>query len=484
MSAVELDLIAAMIDQQNLDPLTQGWVRDTHCLTEQGRALFHFLVNYQHITNGTAHVPSRQVIASRFQGIILPATAGNESLSALAHEVRTNKMRADIRQLSEDLATLSGMTDPTESFADLRKQLDLVMVDAVADEDLSFDVALDNIMEAYASGNILPNGIPWPWQTLTDGTRGMHRGEFYLIAGRPKSRKTFIALSVAAFVFQQFGTRVLFVSPEMPQQQIMLRFAATIAALHYSQFKATELTPEEEQQLVAMACTYGRRQLETPDPVMDSTGDVHIPMPREGTFIVTRAGKGGMPYIASKIKQHRPTLVVIDSVYRIFDSNSKKRDMDWKNVGNISRDSKDMAMSEDVIVLATHQLNREAEEKVGGLQNLALTDAFAQDCDLAMRAITAKRRHGDKTALVVLGGRETASEGVIINNIPCSDYSEIAPITSRKLVLRMLTEEEEEDAEDQLASGGKTAAKPGKAVNRLMQKLAQTDAPDSVDASA
>lgn len=450
MSTIALEAIAGMIKLGDLGPIHRGEFRKEHCTDAGSETLFDFLVNYRRITDGNGRVPSFSVIKERFPHLTLPEPAEVVDLPGLVYEARVFKTKLRVQSLTDKMVSALEAVDPLAELRTVRVEFDEIMKDAASSRDMSFkDVALD-ILDDYMAKDILKQGIAWPWKSLNEATSGMHRGEFYIIAGRPKSRKTFVALFIAAFLVRVCKLKVLFISPEMPAKQVMLRFMAFIAMVHYSDFKKGQLNETEEFELYniiialvdAMNGTIESMEDENSEFVQDA---VTSEPGAEGAFIVSKATGQPVTFIESKIKEHNPDVVIVDSFYRLNAAGSKTYDVDWKVITNVSRHLKDIAMEHNVVLIGTHQLNREAEKTVGSLANLAMADAFAQDCDLALRVITAKRKTGDRSALVVLGGRETDCEGVFIHNEPCNNFSEIEPIlpgTKRKL-LDMLTEEEE-----------------------------------------
>lgn len=460
MAAIELHLLAAMLDQGDISPLQHGHVVEDDFVTPDGKSIFRFVSTYRYATNGVSTIPSRAIVEERFKtNVTLPDPDPLANVKGLVHEVKVARLRMRCKEISDALEVVAESADPITLLPGIERQLQEARYQTQSDEDMSFDSAIENIVVDYDSGNILPDGIPWLWPSMTKATKGLHNQEFYVIAGRPKARKTFVATAEVADAFLNHNKRVLFISPEMPPRQVMLRFTATVAALRYSEFKAGELTEEEEARFIQIARRYRYNKPgvhgATPVPV-DPDGnefttskvnhDVH-PMERANFTVVKGTGKG-VGYIEAKIEQYRPHIVLVDSFYRLAGDASKKNDADWKIVTAISRALKDLAMSQNVIILGTHQMNRGADKTLGTLANMALADAVGQDADMIIRVITAKRKTGDRSALHILGGRETPFDGVMINNRPCSDFSEIEVITSQKKILEMLTEEEEAEAED------------------------------------
>ena len=454
MSTIALELIAAMLRLGDLGPIHRGEFRREHCTDAGSESLFDFLARYRQITDGNGHVPAMSVVHDRFPHIMLPETAATIDLDALVYEARNYKVKMQIQSLSDALVGAIDAADPITELRRVRQEFDEIMKGAASSRDLSFAEAAMEILDDYSAKNILKKGVPWPWETMTAATQGLHGGEFYIIAGRPKSRKTFVALYVAAFLVKHFKLRVLFISPEMGNRQVMIRFMAFLGVVPYAPFKSGELSPEDEDRLFQTIAEVRDVQLGLISPEFDldhRDGSFEIPddgiaANALGAFIVTKASGQPVGFVEAKIKEHRPHVVIVDSFYRLGVTGGKSYDADWKVITTVSRNLKDIAMEHDVVVLGTHQLNREADDKVGGLANLGYSDAIGQDCDMAIRVITAKRSTGDKSALVILGARETPIDGVIIHNEPCNNFSEIEPITpaNKKKLLTMLCDEDQE----------------------------------------
>lgn len=476
MSTIALELIAAMLRLGDLGPIHRGEFRREHCTDAGSESLFDFLSRYRQITEGNGHVPAMSVVHDRFPHIMLPETSAAIDLDALVYEARNYKVKMQIQSLSDALIAAIDATDPITELRQVRGTFDEIMKGASSSRDLSFADSALEILDDYSNKAILKRGIPWPWDTMTAATQGLHGGEFYIIAGRPKSRKTFVALYIAAFLVKHFKLRVLFISPEMGNRQVMIRFMAFLGVVPYAPFKSGELSPQDEDQLFQAIAEVRDIQLGLVSPGFDldqNDGSFQIPddtiAPNAlGAFIVTKASGQPVGFVEAKIKEHRPDVVIVDSFYRLGVTGGKSYDADWKVITTVSRNLKDIAMEHDVVVLGTHQLNREADDKVGGLANLGYSDAIGQDCDMAIRVITAKRSTGDKSALVILGARETPIDGVIIHNEPCNNFSEIEPITpaNKKKLLTMLCDEDQEakmEEQEQQAARAPGAGAPANA---------------------
>lgn len=500
MVNVELRLLAKMLHSGNFTPIQQGEITAEHMTTEQGTVVFNFITTYRSNTDGVARFPSLSVVRSRFTSgaIDLPDPDPGDTLEALVYETQTQKMKSRIQEMSIELDNLAkspdSLVDPLiKTQAELRRMTDKLQ----RSKHISLATGFDEVLADYDNGVILPEGIPWPWPTLQKPTRGMQRGEFTIIAGRPKSRKTFTAISVGVHAFAYHRARVLIFTPEMKRRLVLLRAIATLCKLRYSEFKDSSLDPAEEMRLIEAARAWGKWPNEEDDHYefrLRSTIPDLPPGSLPSIDIIESTGRS-VSWMESQIELFRPDIVICDSFYRQVAEGAKRNDTDWKVMSALSRNLKDLAMTMNVVMIGTHQLNREADNKIGSLSNLGYSDAFGQDMDIGFRVITGKMNGEDVSALVALGGREFPFDGILIHNVPCSDFSEMATITNKKMVADLLKQEDEEEAKEEAEEvkkkasnfGTKTSANKqlvqaeAKAAARLEEKRIMNDFPDAAE---
>jgi hypothetical protein len=474
---VELRLLAHMLYTGDFRPIQSGDVPHDLMLTEQGQIVHSFITNYRSSTDGAARFPSLSVVRGRFYGsaVELPDPDPADTLEALVYETQTQKMKARIKELSIKLDELSsssdGLVEPLINVqGEMRKMTDKLQ----RSKHVSLANGIDEVLQDYDTGMLIPNGIPWPWPSMTKATKGIQRGEWTIIAGRPKSRKTFTALSIAAYAFRHHHARVLIFTPEMKRKMILLRTIAFLCQLRYTEFKDTALDELETMRLIEAARTYGRFPSDTDESYSFRLHNrIHDlpPMAAPSIDIIESVGRS-VSWMESQIELFNPDIVIADSFYRQNPDGGKRNDSDHKVMTALSRSLKDLAMSTNVAMIGTHQLNRDAEGKVGGLSNLGYSDAFGQDLDNGLRVITGKVEGNDVSALVMLGGREVPFPGILINNVPCCDFSEIGPITNMKTVTALMKQEEDEEAEEEAREAKKKASNFGtrKSVNDRMVK--------------
>lgn len=459
MVNIELRCLALILKLGNFEPIIKGDITEDTMTTEQGKILFNFITTYRSSTDGVARYPSLGIVRQRFQNsaIELPDPDPSDELVALVYETKNQRFKAEVQSIALQLdQSVHSADDTTETVVGLAGRLRRLTDKMQSLRHTSLSTGIQEIVADYDAGSILPDGIPWMWPSLQRATRGMQKGNFIILAGRPKSRKTFTAFALGAHAAVHSHARVLIFSPEMKRKQALLRIVASVCGLRYTEFKDSALSQAEEMRLIEAARTYGRWP-DDDDETYSFRLRSAIPGIPEGALpsidIVESTGKSPV-WMASQIELFQPDVVIADSYYRQTPTGSKRGDTDWKAQSSLSRDGKDLAMDSNVVFIATHQLNRGAEKTVGSAANLGYSDAFGQDMDLGFRIITGTDNGEPVSAVITLGAREIAFDGILINNVPCADFSEKGLITNRKIVENLLAQENEKESEESDDNGG------------------------------
>jgi replicative DNA helicase len=111
----------------------------------------------------------------------------------------------------------------------------------------------DERFEKYLDNQKNPNkayGLLTGFKPLDDATHGLKGGEVLVIAGRPGSGKSISSLVIGKNAYKA-GKNVLFVSIEMPKEQVELRFDASYTGLETDKIELGKLEPEKEAQYKA-----------------------------------------------------------------------------------------------------------------------------------------------------------------------------------------------------------------------------------------
>lgn len=456
---IELRLLSTMLKYGDFGPVIRNDINVEHFGTAQGQQIFNFIANYKHATDGAAKWPSLAIVRERFKGahVELPDPDPADTIDNLTHEVRVAKFRSELREFAFNAETIAeGSTDPIADIAPIFAKVRKAAEAHVRVQHANLASALPDVVEQYKAKEILPEGMPFPWPTLNKATKGMHPGEFLAIVGRPKSRKTFTALRILCHAVKHNHRRALIFTPEMPVRQMLLRCIAHIANLPYTEFKDGSMAAAEEARLYEIAQLYGRVK-DTDDAAYQLQLAEKIPGlgdAQPSLDIVKSTGRD-TSWLLQQIEIYQPHIVMVDSFYKQRSPGARKNDADWKTVTAVSRDLKDLAMDTNVCMIGTHQLNRGAQNSLGDISNVALADAISQDTDGMYRVVTGKINGMDVSALYAYAARDAETEGVLINNRPCYDYSEIGAIASRQQVIDLMKQEDIAIAEEEKERLGK-----------------------------
>lgn len=216
------------------------------------------------------------------------------------------------------------------------------------------------------------------WDQICGG--GMMAGQLIILGGRPGMGKTALALTVARRTAAA-GHGVLFISREMPVEQLMFRMAADLMHHHGSTLTLDDLlngrvSDVEFQRAGAIGATLANSGLVFEEPA---------------TLNVNRLG--------SLVRRHQRELaargvtlklVVVDYLQLLSPPENKANRE--QEVGEISREMKNIARSCGVTVLSLAQLNRgveSREDKRPLLSDLRDSGSIEQDADTVIFAYRA-----------------------------------------------------------------------------------------------
>lgn len=199
---------------------------------------------------------------------------------------------------------------------------------------------------------------------LDDITQGLHRGQLVVMAARPGCGKSLFGLQVARSVFEE-GFKVLYLPLEMTEYETLQRLIVQ-AQVVYDTAEANNPTAQQREDI--------RQYLEA--------------LESEGLFSMY-CGLNQLTSIEKKTKEEEPFLVVVDQLTQVEPSGKSKdiRDQYMKVTAALKR----LALSENVCILALHQLNRAgADRKRAGLENLAESDSVGRDADVVLTLNTSE----------------------------------------------------------------------------------------------
>lgn len=231
-------------------------------------------------------------------------------------------------------------------------------------------------------------GFPTGFTELDKRTSGMHKGDLYIVAGRPGMGKTSFVLNIAANVasarrhasgdpygggVEEAGYGCAFFSLEMPREQLAARMLASEARVDMASLRSGQVGADDWNKLTDAAARMGRLPLWLDDTPAISLLDLRAKIRRLQSEL--KNNKTGTNEIG---------LVAID--YLQLMSGRKGVASREQEISEISRGLKQLAKEMAVPVIALSQLNRSVEtrttkDKRPQLSDLRESGAIEQDAD-------------------------------------------------------------------------------------------------------
>jgi len=224
-------------------------------------------------------------------------------------------------------------------------------------------------VNAMFSGDTRQTGILTGYTRLDDLTNGMRPGELIIIAGRPATGKTALALNIAQNVaFADASRRIAIQSLEMSRESLITRLVCTAARVDSQRFRAGALNVDERRLLMAAAERVASTGITIDDTANLNVIEMHARLRRLKVTV-------GLD------------LAVVDYLQLMAASGSgKKYENRVQEVTEISRGLKLMAKDLSIPVLVLSQLSRGPENRQGDhrprLSDLRESGSIEQDADL------------------------------------------------------------------------------------------------------
>lgn len=428
----DLQLIAKIVDVAELKPVIDAGIVASKFRDQDARLMFDFIMRYYKSRKTMGVVPTRALLEAHYPSVELPDPT-RLPLSAVIVEFQETALKANVAQLLDFMSERSDF--PAEMLPKAQQIINDLMKARRTSRDLVVAEALEELKQRYedAKNRDMLKGIPYPWKIMNDETQGMQNGEYIIFYGRPKSMKTYVALYICACAYDIAHRRILIYTREMTPEQMMDRTICMLIGAPYDALKKGYLDKIPHPFGGTMEdAFYGLLSTMKTDEKAMSIGDKHR------TIIITsdrddREG-GGVTGLRRKLDDYQPDLAFVDAVYLMRNDRSGVRSVKWSEQSAISQDLKDTAQDYNIPILATLQANRKSEDDKGGsAANMAFSDSYAQDCDLAAE-ILKKRidKFHNELALAITASRETNIAGLAIHGDPCENFGQLyKPLTDK-----------------------------------------------------
>lgn len=209
-------------------------------------------------------------------------------------------------------------------------------------------------------------GIPTGLIDLDELTSGLQKSDLIIIAGRPSSGKTALALNIASHAAVREGATVAMFSLEMSKEQLVMRIMASESGVNMQKLRTGELEPAEILKIADKFNTVGESKI-----LIDDTPGVSVAQ------------------IRSKCRRiqamHGLDMIFID--YLQLMSPDKKSDSRVLEISDMTRKLKILARELNVPVIVLSQLSREPDKRKDHtpvMSDLRESGSIEQDADVIM----------------------------------------------------------------------------------------------------
>jgi replicative DNA helicase len=268
--------------------------------------------------------------------------------------------KAGVRRLIETCQRITGeaFEDPSDFAALANRAAEAVHQVAERKRDAALVVAYDAMVARVADldeqwqGRRSPRGLPTGLDELDELTGGLRPGALSVVAAVTGGGKSAFALQVARHVA---GTShngeaigVVYVSLEMPVDELVDRTLCSLAAISDEELQTGALDDEQRERLRAATNTLGAL------PLWFYTAPVSATAIRS---LVRRAGREFIRNASDPSKPRRIGLVVVDYLGLMDRPEAERNDL---SIGMITRALKLLAMELGLHVMLLAQFNRDA----------------------------------------------------------------------------------------------------------------------------
>ena len=209
-------------------------------------------------------------------------------------------------------------------------------------------------------------GVPSGFFDLDRLLGGFQQADLIIVAGRPGTGKTSLALSIADYAARQHGLCMALFSLEMPAQQVVQRLVSGATGIESQRLRTGDITQEELARI-----TRAMGELSETSVYIDDTPSI---APME-----VRAK-------ARRLQAEHPIDLIIVDYLQLMQAGLRMENR-VQEVSYISRQLKSLASELNVPVLACSQLSRAVESRVDKrplLSDLRESGSIEQDADVVM----------------------------------------------------------------------------------------------------
>ena len=226
-------------------------------------------------------------------------------------------------------------------------------------------------------------GLPSLWPQLDRETLGWQAGDLITIVGKLGVGKTFFSLLLAKAVYE-IKKKILFVSMEMTQEKIGLRFISILKGIPWDKVRRGQLSPEEFNELWNTILNDDRFYVVDSSSVRDVI-DIQI-----------------------MIEEYQPDLVIVDGMYLISGR-------EWEKINELVRSLKLTAVKYQIPIIQVTQFNRQLRKnREPTTDYIGFSNAIGEDSDVIL-GLTKRDKEYQTLRVNVLKIRDGVAKPLQIN---------------------------------------------------------------------
>jgi replicative DNA helicase len=447
---MELALLSHIIRKKELEKALEWGIEADDFKTNEGSKLFSMMLDMYRDPRNKGGLMGEYAVREQFPDFVF---CNDDGTTLETYCMKVRRQRHLMSNASIARALVDTEDDPIQTASSCAHMLQqkVLSIGYGARDDVSFADALGR---AITDHDLRKSGVDmsicqWPWDPFNTMSGGVEKDDYIVFYGRPKSKKSWVLAEFIASVFNQNKVPLIY-TKEMTADNIFKRVGACLQRLPYQEFRMGRLSPEERERLAQL---------------LDLAQDVR----RYAKDMVCLDGKDTnngdtIEWLTSKVKRYRPDVVFIDGLYLMSDNRGSRGQKDNFRVQNISRAARQMVLETGVPLVATMQATRSAAAHKGAnLDEIAYSDAIAQDVTAAIRVINEDPKEDDpdqrpKITMVVGGAREFRFSGCQIAGVPATDFRYIRNLSDKEVN----NAKQRDDRQDEKASGQAATKGPSK----------------------
>lgn len=357
----ERHLISAIIDRQDLTPVSEAGLPTEAFLDLPSREVFRTIIRHK---GRYGSVPSVSALKANHPDYKL--VKPGDPIDYLVDEVRKAYNLSQLEQgLFGAVDAFQERQDPTEIVGLMTQTLSEVSRTISVTRDTDLTKTGDDRYARYQDLMDLKDGlrgIPSGFSVIDRATLGAQPQQLITLIGLPKAGKSTVTMlmSIAAHLH---GVKPLFVGFEMANSEQEERYDSIRANISHNRLRSGRLKKEEWTRLERSL-----KELAEMQPFLLSS---------DSASAMTVTG------IAAKIDTYKPDICFVDGVYMMDDELGEAK-MSPQALTNITRGLKRLAQNTEIpIVISTQALNHKVNRRTGvDADAIGYSSSFAQDSDV------------------------------------------------------------------------------------------------------